>query len=335
MDLGRYIHQLLRHRKEVYVKGLGVFKRMHTPSVYDERKGQYLPPVTYLEFDGKGTGGVDFIDYFQQAKELSRSDAELEVESAVLETLEKVRNDGIVRLSHVGHLVRHGSSLVFKAEDLGGFQLQPIAAEPASDLPVLADADADTGEKEEDAEPQETVFPEEGEEADVVLQEEMDSTTGHRSKWYLWVAVSAAVVIAGLFYFNRNTQDDISSTNTSPLTSDTTAQASLSDTTLAADPAKQVLADDVDNQPDRPLVPEDHRYQVVIGTHATLAQAYNQAESFNKAGVESVRVIPSKLASNKKRVIWDTYLTKAEADSALRYVRRYHVSDAWHQQINQ
>ena len=334
MDLGRYIHQLLKHRKDVYVKGLGVFKRMHTPAVYDERKGLYLPPVTYLEFDGKGTGGVDFIEYFQQSKQLSRSDAELEVESAVLEILEKVKNDGIARLTHVGQLVRHGSSLVFKAEDLGGFQLQPVAADPSGETVEQPDNQAEVGQDSVQA-PQETDPMESGDDSltDVAIEEETDTTMNSRSRWFLWTAVLAAIVIAGLFYFNRNTNHESTTMGLNDIDTTTlTVGASLSDSTLTA---KDSVTDTAEAKVYSPLVPEHHTYQVVIGTHTTLAQAYEQAESFNKSGISSVRVIPSKLANNKKRVIWDTYETKAEADSALRYVRRYQVSDAWHQKINQ
>lgn len=337
MDLGRYIHQLLKHRKEVYVKGLGVFKRMHTPSVYDERKRIYLPPVTYLEFDGKGTGGVDFIEYFQQSKQLSRSDAELEVESAVLGILEKVKNDGIARLTHVGQLVRHGTSLVFKAEDLGGFQLQPVAAaspsgEADGQLENLADVEQDIVQSSQASNPLES--GEEEAPAGAAIEDETDTTVNGRPRWFLWVAVLAAIVIAGLFYFNRNTSDESRNLGSGDLDSNSTVQGSLSDSTVTT-AATDSATDSTEAKVYSPLIPEHHTYQIVIGTHNTLAQAYEQAESFNKAGVPSVRVIPSKLANNKKRVIWDTYETKTEADSALRYVRRYHVSDAWHQEINQ
>ncbi|NGM90477.1 hypothetical protein G5B35_24570 [Parapusillimonas sp. SGNA-6] len=78
---------------------------------------------------------------------------------------------------------------------------------------------------------------------------------------------------------------------------------------------------------DTPAV--QHKYTVVIGTHPTLAKAYEEAEAFNKDGHKSVRVITPNLAKNLKRVIWDTYATKEERDSALRYVRKHIKADAW------
>lgn len=343
MDLGRYIHRLLKHRKDVYVKGLGVFKRMHTPSVYDENKGIYLPPMTYLEFDAKGTSGIDFVEYFQQSNDLSRSEAELEVESAVLELFEQIKNEGMARLTHVGQLVRHGTSLVFKPEDLAGFQLQPITADP---LPEKKDVDIDKQASPDQRIEEESIpaFENQAKETDVLSEsqnavpsaEEEDvevEPENNRSKWYLWVAGLAALLIAGLFYFNGDATQNTSADEGQASTDSSVQKTEALDTAAGAEDTVSSMTS-MHSRDDLPLIPENHTFQIVIGTHNTLAQAFEQAESFNKAGFVAVRVIPSKLAHNKKRVIWDTYETKAEADSALRYVRRYHVSDAWHQRIN-
>ena len=347
MDLGRYIHQLLKHRNEVYVKGLGVFKRIHTPSVYDDRRGVYLPPVTYLEFDGKSTDGVDFIDYIQQSKQTSRQSAEADVHDAVLNLLETIKENGSVTLNHLGQLIKHGSSLLFKAEDLSGFQLQPIegAASPVPEQvavvePTTPEPEVELPKEEEKEEVVEEPVVELAEQEVVPEVYEEPQTTG-KSKWYIWAAVLAIVVIAGLFYINHTNnsgkteekEDSVlnvgivepDSSVAKPVDTSSTATATTVDSTANTNTGKKVY---------NPLIPENHTYQIVIGTHGTLAQAYEQAESFNKAGIESVRVIPSNLAHNKKKVIWDSYETKEQADSALKYVRKHYVADAWHQKIN-
>ena len=347
MDLGRYIHQLLKHRNEVYVKGLGVFKRIHTPSVYDDRRGVYLPPVTYLEFDGKSTDGVDFIDYIQQSKQTSRQSAEADVHDAVLNLLETIKENGSVTLNHLGQLIKHGSSLLFKAEDLSGFQLQPIegAASPVPEQvavvePASPEPEVELPNDEEKEEVVEEPVVAVAEQEFVTEVYEEPQTTG-KSKWYIWAAVLAIVVIAGLFYINHTNnsgkteekEDSVlnvgivepDSSVAKPVDTSSTATATTVDSTVNTNTGKKVY---------NPLIPANHTYQIVIGTHGTLAQAYEQAESFNKAGIESVRVIPSNLAHNKKKVIWDSYETKEQADSALKYVRKHYVADAWHQKIN-
>ena len=351
MDLGRYIHQLLKHRNEVYVKGLGVFKRIHTPSVYDDRRGVYLPPVTYLEFDGKSTDGVDFIDYIQQSKQISRQAADADVHDAVLNLLENIKENGSASLNHLGQLIKHGSSLVFKAEDLSGFQLQPIegAASPVPETipveePVVA---VETEEEKLDEVAQEEVIVEQDpvqEYGQEILEEPQN--TG-KQKWYIWAAVIAIIIIAGLFYMNHTNNARLAAKRADSIlnsqiiepeeskepSQDSTALNTIDSTNTAIATNNDSVATTTGKKVYNPLIPANHTYQIVIGTHGTLAQAYEQAESFNKAGIESVRVIPSNLAHNKKKVIWDSYETKEQADSALKYVRKHYVADAWHQKI--
>ena len=342
MDIGKYIHQVLKHRNEVYVKGLGVFKRIHTSSVYDDRRAVYLPPVTYLEFDSKSTDGVDFVDFIQQSTQTSRQVAEADVEKSVLGLLESIKENGSVTLSNVGQLIKHGSSLVFKAEDLSGFQLQPIERTgiDGEENRLVANSVS----KVEKPNLKSELEKEEEEVPDSELTEEVfeqEAQVSNKSKWYIWAAAIAILIIAGLFYVNHT-----NSVKQAGLRSDSILNAGIEEPDTAInsvnplDSTNSVHANTPDSTQNpvgkkvyNPLIPENHTFQIVIGTHGTLAQAYEQAESFNKAGIESVRVIPSNLANNKKKVIWDSYETKEEADSALRIVRKQYVSDAWTQKI--
>lgn len=353
MDLGKYIHQLLKRRNEVYVKGLGTFKRIHTSSVYDERRAMYLPPVTYLEFDAKSNEGVDFADYVQQSLQLSRTDAEQKVEEQVIQLLEEIKDHGVGVLNHLGQFIKHGNSLVFKAEDLSGFHLQPVegAQEEVPEAPMAAEIVVEEPNLEEELvqeEPVEEAVPEveapiieetiQAEEQEAFVEPEVKSS--NKTAWYMVAAIVALAIIGSLFYLNRaeQTTAEVPSTDTlanAPVTDiDTAVTQSLdtlnqvADTTVVDTTQRTVPTDN------KPLIPANHNYQVVIGSHRTLAQAYEQAESFNKAGITSVRVIPSKLAKNLKKVIWDSYETKEQADSALRYVQKRYVSDAWSGPIN-
>jgi len=342
MDLGRNIHQLLKHKKEVYVKGLGTFKRTHTSSVFDDQRGVYLPPVNYLEFENKSENGADFIEYVQQSNYLSRAEAESLVEEKVTEIINGLADKGSVSLNYLGQLIRHGSSLVFKPEDIASFKMTPIQG-----LNEFNDVDPEVSMFENDKIEVSTAESETGTNLEEVLvgNVEVDSTmeptseeplydtnTG-RSSWYIWVAILSVLIIAGLFYYNYskdNNNLDSKHVANKPVIETLVDSAARDSAKVVAFPATDTVEKKVYN----PLIPENHTYQIVIGTHGTLALAYEQAESFNKAGIQSVRVIPSNLAHNKKKVIWDSYATKEEADSALRYVRKHYVSDAWHQKVS-
>ncbi len=351
MDLGKYIHQLLKHRNEVFVKGLGTFKRIHTSSVFDERKSVYLPPVTYLEFDAKSANGVDFIDYVQQSFQLGRQEAEALVEEQVIKLMEDIKDHGLGQLNHLGQFIKHGQSLVFKAEDLSGFQLQPVegdktpepepelmpSTEPEAEVevpeeePVIADPEA------EEVQVEEPVLQEVAEPVELIEEPVRSSSN---TVWYVIALLVALGIIGGLFYANQNKEtaavpstDSLAQEQPIVLPVDTAATLPTDSLTNSLDSlAQDTLAHVVEEK--KPLIPANHHWQIVIGSHRTLAQAYEQAESFNKAGITSVRVVPSKLAHNLKKVIWDSYETKEQVDSALRYVQKHYMADAWPDKIN-
>lgn len=386
MDLGRYIFQVLKHRNEVYVKGLGVFKRIHTSSVYDEQKAVYLPPLTYLEFDSKAVDGVDLADYIQQANQVSRTDAEALVQEAVLNLFDQIRDHGQASLHHLGHLIRHGNSLVFKAEDLSGFQLQPV---DGGEVRPTVEEEVEKQIEEEPIQPEEVIVPpvetesidEETEEETQVIEDESVQETAQtddvapvmgnpeeenrteansteqvepyyfeeepvkssKAIWYIAAALIGLLIVGALYYFNRPEQGEVldltkdkNNQQTLPLDSNQVKNDSIAanDSTLKKQDSIPA-ADTVAKAPAKKLlIPEGHHYYIIIGKHSTLAKAYEQAEAFNKDGIPSVRVIPSKLARNKKTVIWDSYATKAQADSANAIVQKRYVSDAWVQKIN-
>jgi len=341
MDLGRNIHQLLKHKKEVYVKGLGTFKRIRTSSVFDDQKRVFLPPVTYLEFDNKSEEGADFVDYIQQSNYLSRSEAESIVEENVHDLLRTLSDNGTVGLNYLGQLIKHGSSLVFKPDDNSGFKMEPIPGnnETMDDASEISSFES-ISINDLTEEPESEVIQEENishsaipDNSELIDEEAIINNTRGKSFWYIWVAIISVIVIAGLFYFNY--AHDVNNLKTDSLASQPNSGKLADSAVLDSSAVAEIPnTDTTEKKIYNPLIPENHTYQIVIGTHKTLALAYEQAESFNKAGIQSVRVIPSNLAHNKKKVIWDSYETKEEADSALRYVRKHYVSDAWHQKVN-
>lgn len=151
---------------------------------------------------------------------------------------------------------------------------------------------------------------------------------------YAIVAVLAIALLGGLYYYSTYMQQ-------TPVVAEKKEVIVPMDSILTDTSAAVVHVDSLDINQDTVIsAPEPekvtetevsvkHRYTIVIGTHRTLAQAYEEAEAFNKDGHKSVRVITPNLAKNLKRVVWDTYATKEERDSALRYVRKHIKTDAW------
>jgi len=350
MNLGRNVYNLLKRQPEVYVEGLGSFRRNHTPATYDEKRNVYLPPFTYIDFDQSSQQGYDFIQYLQQLELIGRKEAEEAVASQVSDLLRCVREDGQAKLDDLGHLVSYGDSYVFKALDLSGFHYEPveaIAGQPQGvkeDTPELEEKDsvmedvANTGEgpTEEVQAISETQQPPAADIVGSVIADEETVTPRSNTIWYAVIVVIALGIMVALYLANRH-QSTVPETQVLAIDSnlhkqDTTTLSLAGDSTQVIDSLVQDTIG-IRAAAKEPLVPENHTWQIVIGSHKTLAQAYEQAESYNKAGYLRVRVIPSNLAKNRKKVIWDSYGTKQEVDSALKYVQRHHIKDAWPDKI--
>ncbi len=339
MNLGKHIYILLKKEAAVYVEGLGVFRKIHTPSVFDAGKNVFLPPVKFIEFDSEATEGYDLIHYLQQTGTYSKEEATAQLEEAVAIIKEQITSTGQATLDNLGHLVGYGAGYVFKPIDLSGFNLGPVAA--ATEVVVEA-----TEEPKEVQVPEEDVTPEE-EIQEIAPVEAIDdpetaekTTSGNRSFIYGLVAAIALLVLGGLYYYYQyymdvprytvqNTVQSVEQELTVPVDTASVLEDTL---TNAIDTAQQIIEAE-----DLPVVNTprvEHKYAIVIGTHRTLAQAYEEAEAFNKDGHASVRVLTPNLAKNLKKVIWDTYVTKEERDSALTYVRKHVKTDAWPTVLN-
>ncbi|MGE8292103.1 MAG: SPOR domain-containing protein [Sphingobacterium sp.] len=126
MNLGKNINSLLRRYAEVYVPGIGVFKRIHSPAQFDKQNNVFLPPISYVELDYSAQHGFNIVHYIQQQENLSLGQAQQILD----DTVGSLRNDlgqfGQVKLDDLGLLISYGSSLVFKPLDLSGFNFQPV-----------------------------------------------------------------------------------------------------------------------------------------------------------------------------------------------------------------
>lgn len=355
MNLGKNIYNLLKRQSAVSVAGLGTFKRNHSPATFDANRNVYLPPITYIDFDKEAENGYDFIQYIQQLDQIDRQEAEHLVAQGVDDLHKRIREDGQAKLDDLGHLVSYGQSFVFKALDLSGFNYEPVEALVKPPLPVAPEEEPAVEAIIEEpvvapivdeaiAEDAITALPtEEQPIAAAFLDPELPTedsyevpAKGNNTLWYVITAIFALGIIAALYFVNQKSTVLPSAkvaeeTLTKPIPAEPKAPV---DSLVQKDSLNVLGLDSIPAKRDSLVaVPANHTWQIVIGSHRTLAQAYEQAESYNKAGYASVRVIPSNLAKNRKKVIWDSYSTKEELDSALMYVQKRVIKDAWPDRI--
>ncbi|MDQ1149003.1 HU domain-containing protein [Sphingobacterium zeae] len=126
MNLGKNINSLLKRYAEVYVPGIGVFKRIHSPAQFDKQHNVFLPPISYVELDYSAQHGFNIVHYIQQQENLGLSQSQQILSDAVDSLRADLGQFGQAKLDDLGLLISYGSSLVFKPLDLSGFDFQPV-----------------------------------------------------------------------------------------------------------------------------------------------------------------------------------------------------------------
>lgn len=365
MSLGRHIHSLLKRHSAVFLKGLGTFRRIRTSAYFDAKRKVVLPPITYIEFEHHTEEGFDYTLYVQQSQQLERAAAEAFVKEETDKLAEAIHRDGQADLEELGQLVSYGYSYIFKPIDLSGFQFMPLEdafiegennetsesnVEPKIAAEIRGPEVATEGKIEEVvAEPKEespeTIIAEPAikskQQAPSVVSpsvadsSEYEEDTVNKSgngKTYAVIGVIALLILATLFYlnvFNTGTDSNETVTTTADTSADDSRLQELDSALLALNDSLETPKDSIVAAPTQVVPTVDHRFTIVIGTHPRLELANAEAEEYNKKGHTQVRVLSPNMNKNLKRVIWDTYATKEERDSALRYVQKNIKSDAW------
>lgn len=167
MNIGKHIESLLKRHPSVFVKGLGVFKRIHQSAKYDSTRNVYLPPVTFIEFEHFESDGFDFVNYIQELDQLSREDADAKVEDVVSTILDLVYQNGEVSIDGLGTFESFGNAYIFKPLDLVGFTYEEVESNF-----VESHSSANNSEEEPaDILPESNGFVEEHVEAERIIEE--------------------------------------------------------------------------------------------------------------------------------------------------------------------
>lgn len=392
MNLGKNINNLLKRYAEVYVKGLGVFKRKHSAAQFDKQRNLFLPPISYVEFDSTAESGFNFIHYIQQQQNLNLDAATQVLQDAVADLKDQLIQNGQAKLEDLGHIVSYGSSLVFKPLDLSGFNFEPIRhviapeietvipdreleenipfsptelEEPVED--IIEDEPADTEQVEEEIVPETVVVAPSQVETPVapIIHEPVSETIDERVEtdpaiFYqerstksntVWYYISAAIIIVVsvivAFLLNPSLKDQLFGKKQAtapvvvPAPVDTLPKIDSTqlkqDSTAIVDSLKVDTAALQTTLKETVVVKESvpvaqPNYQLVIATPKTMELAEEEVQRLRKKGYQTVRAVDSKFKRNKKRVIWDTYMTKEEADRDQATVAKT-FSGAWVEKI--
>lgn len=181
------------------------------------------------------------------------------------------------------------------------------------------------------------------------MDEEENSSSGLKK---VFIALAAVILVfcAVLFYlynYKPETYNQFLNTFYKTIGSEENMQVAESTTLTPIEPEPIIQEDSLsvlqNNTLDSSLVAQDTlavaevqddplswpvRYEIVVASFSTLRQAEKYIADMKEKG-HDFKLLESKIASNRKKVIWGSYKTEEEAKDILRDVQRTFEAGAW------
>ncbi|MCD8296166.1 MAG: SPOR domain-containing protein [Prevotella sp.] len=121
IELERHIEILLLSNDCVIVPGFGGFTANHTPAMYDDRDGLFLPPLRTLGFNTR-LDKNDFllVQSYAEAYDISYPEACARIENDINEIRQQINNNGSYELNDIGVLyLNDNGNLMFSPCEAG------------------------------------------------------------------------------------------------------------------------------------------------------------------------------------------------------------------------
>src|SRR5690606_29274741 len=190
-NLGLYIREALEDKGEIYLLGIGTFKKERVPAYFDELKKKFIPPSQTITLKTEQVSDSSFIDFLAEKEHINSSAAQLKL----AEALKDIEGKEEVFLENLGKLKNNNG--VFK------FTYVPANAEARfSEFESIAEGEV--------LKPIEKVVTEVAEPS-FVEDNNLDYTEqeGSSSKRWLWpvIVTAACVVIAAIWFLNPIAND--------------------------------------------------------------------------------------------------------------------------------
>ncbi len=327
MNLGRCIANLLRQYPEVWVPGIGVFKIIRTPAVFDREKAAFLPPVNHIELAVEGSGGFPITDYLQAQGQVDAAGAALMLEDAVQGLLDTLARKGKALLDGLGYLTAEGKKITFQP-----FEMHREVLKPAAEirLPKVDD----------------TMAMEAGTEEPEVIEEVPHKR--HAAKWVIAASLLVLLTAVGWAWYYHPTWFDVGKVFRSagqtvgkggevnggeglsgqPESAQTSVSDSIAvDSALMADTeadSASIAQTATDSVPNKLAV----TYEIIVGSFATMAQAEKYVAEMKAKGYQ-LEAINSRMPGNRKKISWGSFATEEEAYRELARVQKTFEPSAW------
>ncbi|TCK85751.1 SPOR domain-containing protein [Albibacterium bauzanense] len=340
--LGLYIKEALQDKREIYLPGIGTFKKERIPAFFNDLKQCFMPPFQSIVLtDKQPVSDQSLIQFIAEKENIDLEESRLKIEQTISELETELQEKEEIILEGFGKLKRIETRYEFT-------HFQPVLEGAFNDYEPVAEAEiilpiekkAGITNPSIDLNTDEALLPVE----ESTINEEYLEQESNSKKW-LWPVLALVIcVVAAAFWFLNPNFNFANLTNTAesgsnkqvieqPVTeapataatqsTDLSTQAPLSEST------EQVTPDPVNNNPSASLVKEAQgRFEVIIAAFNTMEEAEAYVNRTNAKGY-NVYIIKNNNPGNLNKISYGPFQTAEEADQALIKVREELTKEAW------
>lgn len=341
--LGLYIKEALQDNREIYLPGIGTFKKERIPAFFNDLKQCFMPPIQSIVLtDKQQVSDQSLIQFIAEKENIDLEESRLKIEQTISELETELQEKEEIILEGFGKLKRIETGYEFT-------HFQPILEGTFNDYEPVAEAEiilpiekkADITSPSIDLNTDEALLPVE----ESAINEEYLEQESNSKKW-LWpvLALVICAVVAGFWFLNSNLNfADLTNTAASvpskqaieqPLTEAPASAAATQSTDLStqaqpSESTEQIIQDPVNNNPTEALVKEAQgRFEVIIAAFNTMEEAEAYVNRTNAKGY-NVYIIKNNNPGNLNKISYGPFQTAEEADQALIKVREELTKEAW------
>lgn len=331
--LGTYIVKLLNENQQVYLPGLGTFKKKRVPATFDENTNKFLAPSQNIVLDTEKGSAAPIISAISKEEGSNEEESENQLREIIGSVLLELNEKGKYHIPDFGEITKEGDAISFienkQQEDLPYYKnvdeiklIEPSKKKPfiEQETPIIEQA---TDEEEEAVE--EEVLP---------LQE--FEPKGRAINW-LWPALIIVTLLAtGAFWFFNSERFQLKETtiisfgdgkkqaipDTTGVISSEEKDASHQDTTFIAS------IENTEPAEEETLQKPQTTYEIIIVSFGKLSEAEKYVENMNAKG-HKIRILENPNPGNLYKVSYRSFTNETEAQNELNKVRETIAKEAW------
>ncbi len=334
--LGLYLKEAVQDKGQIFLPGIGTFKKERIPAFFDDIKQRFMPPLQSIILTDQQVPDETLIQFIADKKDTDLEEGRLilrpflfKIESILQEKKEVTLGSfGILRRVENRYEFSH-----FQSKLEGVFNnYEPITESqniiPAEDQASIADPAVNLSQDEATRPIEEPV----------IIEEDIEEENTSRS--WLWAILAIVVLgsIAGFWLLNPNSNSEnlTKTPETVPekqaieqtLTETPVQSTDLSTQTQPSDPTEQAVQNPT-SEPSESIVKEAQGpFEIIIAAFHTMEEAEAYVSRTNAKG-HNVYIIKNNNAGNLNKISYGSFQNAAEADQALAKVREELTKEAW------